>query len=161
MNLKSFPVVSGKNLKRKKLTFPTDFPADTTLVLMAFYRQQQLDIDSWMPFASQLEYDYQELAYVELPVVYRMSPFGQFMLNEGMRAGIPNQKARERTITLYLKKDKFLAQLGIDTEEQIHILLVSRKGTIYHHESGRFTPEKGQALIEVLSRENILKKPEA
>lgn len=158
MKSKIFPEVSGRNLKRKKLTFPADFPARYTLVLMAFYRQQQLDIDTWMPFVSQLEQDYENLAYVELPVVYRMGPIGQLMLNEGMRAGIPDQKARQRTITLYLNKSKFLSSMGIDSQEMIHILLVSRDGKIYFRESGRFSDEKGAVLVEALKSEGLQPK---
>lgn len=158
MSTKKFPEVSGKNLQRKKRSFPADFPAQYTIVLMAFLRHQQLDIDTWMPFASQLEAEYENLAYVELPVVYRMGPLGQFMLNEGMRAGIPNQKARERTITLYLNKARFLDQIGIDSQDQIQIFLVSRDGHIYFHETGRFSPEKGEALVETLKRENVHRK---
>jgi len=157
MNKMTFPEVSGRNLKRKKLTFPADFPAEYTVVLLAFYRQQQLDIDTWLPFVSQLEDDYQDLAYVELPVVYRMGPVGQFMLNEGMRAGIPDPKARERTITLYLNKNKFLGQMDIESQEKIQILLVTRDGRICFHTQGRFSVEKGDALVEILGKENILK----
>jgi hypothetical protein len=158
METKTFPEVSGKNLKRKKLTFPTDFPAEHTVVLMAFYRHQQLDIDTWLPFVSQMESDYEDLAYVELPVIYRMGPLGQWMLNEGMRAGIPNQKARERTITLYLNKSNFLGQMGIDSQDQIQILLVDRQGKIYFQETGRFSAEKGEALVEILQREQLQKE---
>lgn len=158
MKTKTFPEVSGKNLKRKKLTFPADFPAGHTVVLMAFYRHQQLDIDTWLPFVSQLENDHQDVAYVELPVIYRMGPLGQWMLNEGMRAGIPNQKARERTITLYLNKSNFLSQLGIDSQDQIQILLVDRQGEITFHETGRYSAEKGEALVEVLQQEKYQKE---
>lgn len=148
-----FPEVSGKNLKRKKLTFPAEFPARYTIVLMAFYRHQQADIDTWMPFANRIENEYEDLAYVELPVVYKMGPLGQFMLNEGMRAGIPDQKARERTITLYLDKEKFLGQMGINSQEEIQVLLVETGGTILFKQSGRFTPEKGQSLVDALEKE--------
>jgi len=153
MQKNRFPEVSGKNLKRKKLTFPAEFPARYTIVLMAFYRQQQEDIDTWMPFANRIENEYEDLAYVELPVVYKMGPVGQFMLNEGMRAGIPNQKARERTITLYLDKAKFLGQMGINSQEEIQVLLVETGGKILFRQSGRFAPEKGQSLVEALEKE--------
>lgn len=156
MRAKVFPEVSGKNLKRKKLTFPSDFPADFTIVLMAFHRHQQWDIDTWLPFVQQLENDHQALAYVELPVVYKMGPLGQFMLNEGMRAGIPDQKARERTITLYLNKAAFLGKLGIDSQEKIQILLVTRTGEVLFQEEGKFTPEKGASLRGMLSKEGIV-----
>jgi hypothetical protein len=153
MKKNQFPEVSGKNLKRKKLNFPAGFPARYTVVLMAFYRHQQADIDTWMPFANRIESEYEDLAYVELPVVYRMGPVGQFMLNEGMRAGIPDQKARERTITLYLDKAKFLGQMGINSQEEIQVLLVETGGKILFRQSGRFAPEKGQSLVEALEKE--------
>jgi len=153
-----FPEVSGKNLKRKKLTFPAEFPARYTIVLMAFYRHQQADIDTWMPFANQVEKEYQDLAYVELPVVYQMGFLGQFMLNEGMRAGIPDPKARERTITLYLDKADFLSQMGISSQEEIQVLLVETNGRILYKQSGRFTPEKGNSLVEALEKEPRFEK---
>ena len=44
-----FPEIAGKNLQRKKKVFPQDFPAKYTVVLIAFLRHQQLDIDTWLP----------------------------------------------------------------------------------------------------------------
>ncbi|MBN1304871.1 MAG: hypothetical protein JXA13_10590 [Anaerolineales bacterium] len=146
-----FPVVSGKNLSRKKLKFPDDLPAKYTLVLMAFYRRQQLDIDTWLPYANQLEHRSKDLAYVELPVIYEMGPVRQFLLNEGMRAGIPDQKARERTLTLYLDKASFLGQLGIGSEDEIQILLVANDGKVLWRESGTFSKNKGRSLEDFLA----------
>jgi hypothetical protein len=42
-----------------------------------------------------------------LPTIRALNAFSKFFINEGMRAGIPNPKSRERTITLYLEKDDF------------------------------------------------------
>lgn len=148
---KTFPPVKGKNLERKVLKLPQDFPARYTIVLMAFYRHQQLDIDTWLPFAQKLENKYPDLAYLELPVVYRMGPVRQFLLNEGMRAGIPNQKARQTTVTLYLDKSEFLGQLGIDTQEEVQILVVTRDGDVLWHGSGMFSEEKGESLDNFLA----------
>lgn len=156
MKTVTFPEVSGKNLKRKTLSFPKDFPAKYNLVLMAFYRHQQLDVNTWLPYADQLEDEYPDLKYVELPVIYEMGRIRQFLLNEGMRAGIPNQKARERTITLYLDKSQFLKQLGIDSEDEIQIMLVTEDGEVLWRETGIFSSEKASALIEVLQNKSHL-----
>jgi hypothetical protein len=150
MNKITFPEVAGKNLKRIKHNFPQDFPAKYTIVLIAFWRHQQQHIDTWLPFAAQLEDKYQNLAYVELPVIYEMGSIRQFMLNEGMRAGIPDEKAREKTITLYLDKPRFLEQLGIDSENEIQIMLVGEDGEILWHDTGLFSSEKGEALNQIL-----------
>ena len=146
----TFPQVTGKNLERKKYQFPQDFPAKHNIVLMAFYRHQQLDINTWLPFLDQLEEKYEDLAYLELPVIYQMGPVRQFMLNEGMRMGIPDQKARKNTITLYLDKSQFLKHLGIDSEEEIQILLVTGDGKVLWRETGIFTNQKGLALDQFL-----------
>jgi hypothetical protein len=146
----TFPQVSGRNLKRHKFVFPEDFPARYTIVLMAFYRHHQKDIDTWIPFASHVENKYEDLAYVELPVIYKMSAIGQFLLNEGMRAGIPDRDAREKTITLYLDKPDFLDSLGIDSEDDIQILLVEKGGEVLWKETGVFSNEKRSALDKIL-----------
>lgn len=150
MNTIIFPKASGKNLQRKKFEFPKDFPTKFNLVLIAFYRHHQDDVDTWIPFAKKLESEFEDLNYFEFPVIYQMGPFRQFMLNEGMRAGIPDQTAREKTITLYLDKSEFLGQLGIQTQDSIQILLVSDSGEVLWRETGVFTRDKGTALINYL-----------
>jgi len=148
-----FPNVSGRNLQRQSVQFPQDFPAKYTVVLMAFWREQQNDIDTWLPFVNVLEKLYRDTAYVEFPVVYKMSPLGQLFLNEGMRAGIPDQKARQRTTTLYLDKSNFLGKLRIQSQDQIQVLLVDDTGRVVWRERGRFSPEKAQALSRALHAE--------
>lgn len=148
-----FPNVSGRNLQRQAVQFPQDFPAKYTVVLMAFWREQQNDVDTWLPFVNVLEKLYRETAYVEFPVVYEMSPMGQFFLNEGMRAGIPDQKARQRTTTLYLDKSSFLGKLQIQSQDQIQVLLVAEDGRVLWRERGRFSPVKAQALSRALQAE--------
>ena len=151
----TFPKVSGKNLKREKMVFPKDFPAKYNLVLMAFYRHQQLDINTWLPYAEQLEDKYIDVKYVELPVIYELGPIRQFLLNEGMRAGIPDQKARERTITLYLDKASFFKQLEITSEDEIQIMLITDEGKVLWRSAGIFSREKVMILTEVLQNENL------
>jgi hypothetical protein len=155
----TFPEVSGKNLKRKKYRFPQDFPAPLNIVLMAFQRYQQLEINTWLPFVGQLDSEYEDLTYLEFPVIYQMGPIGQFMLNEGMRAGIPDQKARESTITLYVDKTQFMGQMQIKSEDAIQIFLVTGEGKVLWHETGVFTDEKADAIMKVV-QSKILLKPE-
>ena len=145
-----FPEHSGKNLKRKKFHFPQDFPASLNIALVAFQRDQQLDINTWLPFVSVLDSEYADLTYFEFPVIYQMGPLGQFMLNEGMRAGIPDPKARESTITLYVDKPQFMRNLQIQSEDAIQIFLVTDEGKVLWHETGIYSDEKADALIKVV-----------
>jgi predicted transcriptional regulator len=69
-----------------------------------------------------------------------------------MRAGIPDQTSRERTITFYLDKEIFKQALDITSEESIQIFLVDKEGNILWQEEGLFNPEKNQSLVDTLSQ---------
>ena len=141
-----FPNVSGANLKREKLSLPEDFAGELVIALVAFQQWQQRQVDTWLPFAEQLEQEYAGVRYYELPVIRRMNILSRTFINEGMRAGIPNPKARERTVTLYLDKTNFRAALGILHEQSIYVLLLTSAGKVLWKTEGEFTTEKGETL---------------
>ena len=145
-----FPLVSGYSLQREEYQFPADFGGELNLLLVPFQRQQQRDVNTWIPTAQTLEKTYPGLMYYELPTIYRLPALSRTFINEGMRAGIPDQTARERTVTLYLDKSAFKGALGIETEDQIQLFLVDREGVILWRETGRHSAEKEGDLITVL-----------
>lgn len=79
-----------------------------------------------------------------------MNAFSKFFINEGMRAGIPNPKSRERTITLYLDKDDFRAALGLEDEEHIFVLLIDQQGKELWRARGPHNQSSEAGLLEVL-----------
>jgi hypothetical protein len=145
-----FPVVSGSNLERKEIEFPRDFEKDFNLVIIPFKQRQQIDVNTWIPFAQEVEAWFPRFIYYELPTIYEMSTVSRTFINEGMRAGIPDQTARERTITLYLDKDEFKNTLGISTENEIYLYLVDQEGNLLWQTSGVYTEEKARDLVAVI-----------
>jgi hypothetical protein len=148
----TFPTVSGSNLLRKKLTLPRDFQGSLNLVFIPFERWHQTEVDSWGALAEELEKEYAGLVYYELPTLQDGGSFYRIFLNEGMRAGIPNPKTRERTITLYLDKVEFRTALGLPDEEHIYILLVDRQGKEFFRARGPYSRDGEVALRQTLSR---------
>ena len=146
-----FPRVSGNNLDRQEFEFPRDFEGELNLVIIPFLQKQQLDVNTWIPAAQELERSYPGLVYYELPTIYKLPALSRTFINEGMRAGIPDQTSRERTITLYLDKETFKAALKITSEDVISLFLIDRQGNILWREEGRFTEEKVTGLIEVIT----------
>jgi hypothetical protein len=142
-----FPTAKGSNLQRKRLSLPQDFDGELNIVLIAFERWQQNTVDTWLPFVEELEQRYDGVRYFELPVIQQMNFIAKTFINEGMRAGIPNTKARERTITLYLDKPAFRQGLDISHEREIYILLLDQEGNVIWRSEGAFTSKKGEALI--------------
>ena len=64
-----FPSVTRTNLARQALEFPRQFEGERNLVFVAFLQSQQTIINTWLPFAQELEATTPNLAYYELPVI--------------------------------------------------------------------------------------------
>jgi hypothetical protein len=141
-----FPATSGSNLDRKRIALPQEFEGELNLVFVAFQQWQQVQVDSWIPFARQLEETCPDVRYYELPVIRRLNVVARTFINEGMRAGIPDPVARERTITLYLDKDEFRKALDLPREDDMYALLLDRQGTVLWRAEGAYTPEQGEFL---------------
>jgi hypothetical protein len=132
------------------VTLPAGLEGDLNILLVAFQRWQQRSVDTWLPFVKKLENTYDWVRYYELPVIQHMNPLARTFINEGMRAGIPDPLARERTITLYLDKIAFRRGLDLPHEEDIYILLVDREGQVLWRAQGTFSAEKGTALTQAV-----------
>ena len=148
----TFPTVNGSNLQRAKLTLPQDFAGDYNLLFIAFQQWHQDEVNTWIPLAESCEAQFPGLVYYELPTIRALNAFSKFFINEGMRAGIPNPKSRERTITLYLEKDDFRTALGLEDEEHIFALLIDHQGNELWRARGPLSPVSEAKLLEVLSR---------
>ena len=142
-----FPTVSGFNLERRELEFPRDFAGELNLLFVPFLQRQQLTVNTWIPFAQELEGAFPGMVYYELPTIDEMPMLSRTFINEGMRAGIPDPKARQRTVTLYIDTREFMRVTGIPGKEDVHILLVDRQGNILWRTTGDFSTMKGEELI--------------
>jgi hypothetical protein len=145
-----FPLVSGYNLNRQERVFPADFRADLNLVIVPFQQYQQLTVNTWIPHLQQIEAAYPGFMYYELPTISAMPALSRTFINEGMRAGIPDPTARERTITLYIDKQGFKSGLGISNENDIYLFLVDRQGEILWRSSGEYSADKAAELEQAL-----------
>ncbi|MDP1892500.1 MAG: hypothetical protein Q8K55_16565 [Gemmatimonadaceae bacterium] len=146
-----FPIVTSENLEGRTFTLPRDFDGERNVVFVAFERRQQRDVDSWVPFVKSLVARTPDTEYYEIPTIKRMVAPMRWMINRGMRGGIDDRGARERTITLYLDKEPFKRALGITVEQEIHVLVVDRDGQVLWRTAGAFSDEKGQGLARALT----------
>ncbi|MFT4891471.1 MAG: hypothetical protein ACI9YT_002403 [Halobacteriales archaeon] len=146
----TFPEVDGRSLDGTSYELPRDFDGGLNLVLVAFRRDQQADVDTWVPTARRLEDDYPDLRYYELPVIDRLYVPVRPFIDGGMRGGVHDDLARRRTITLYLNVTAFRRSLDLPTEDAIYALLVDRDGEVHWGTDGRRTDADERALEEVL-----------
>lgn len=141
-----FPNVQGSNLMRQKFNLPQDFEGNLNILLIAFQQWHQKLVDSWIPAVERLETEFPGLYYYELPTIHSMNLLAKTFINEGMRAGIPNPKSRQRTITLYLDKEPFRQALEIGSEDSIMVLLIDKDGEVLWSNEGGYEIEKELTL---------------
>ncbi|HXY19290.1 MAG TPA: hypothetical protein VEH83_04780 [Gemmatimonadales bacterium] len=136
-----FPAVTGRSLAGRTFHLPGDFEGQRNVVLVAFKRHQQEDVDTWTPHLRPLAAEDPGLRIYELPTLGRRYLLMRPIIDGGMRGGIPDSAVRAATITLYINKQPFREALAIPDEDRIHVILVDRAGRILWRSAGRYTAE--------------------
>ena len=149
----TFPKLTAYNLEKQTLSLPEDFAGDRNLLLIAFQREQQKEVDTWLHEMKRFEL-LPSFRYYELPTIDKLNPISRWFIDTGMRHGIPDRDARARTITLYIDKLSFRKALNLADEKRIYTLLVDRSGRVLWRAEGVFDEGKASSLQRVLGLEN-------
>lgn len=153
-----FPEVTGSNLLRRKVTLPNDLQGELNILFIAFQQWHQALVDAWVPLAARLEQSFPGVQFYETPVIRKMNVISRTFINEGMRAGIPNQTTREKTITLYIDKNALRRALEIPNEDTIWVLVLDRQGNVLGRIEGAYSQEKGEALMNTIQQHSAINK---
>jgi hypothetical protein len=137
------PQLTTKDLNGVRRTLPN---GRLSVLVIAYQRWQQLEVDTWVPTLSALERSYDELSYYELPVVGEMNALGRRSLDFWMRRGIPDRHARSRTLTFYVDATGFREPLGIPDEDHVAVVLVDVDGLVLWRGSGPHSPGAERSL---------------
>lgn len=145
-----FPQLRASNLDNREFDLPKDFAGERNLVLIAFEREQQKELDTWLREMPRFQESDPGFQYYELPTIGRLNALARWFIDSGMRRGIPDKNARARTITLYIDKGPFEESLQLPTEKTVYALLVDRSGKVLWRAEGAFDESKGQSLLKAL-----------
>lgn len=151
-----FPTVKGSNLAGKEYVLPADFEGELNIVAVAFQMWHQDEVNTWMPLLEQMENQVPGLRAYELPVIRSMNRVSQWMIDQGMRGGIPDLATRSRTITLYTDKERFRQALELSSENHIYILLVDRRGEVLWRTEGAYRSDTARALVGAVEQQSVV-----
>lgn len=140
-----FPTVDATSLNKDHLVLPAGFGGELNLVMISFAREQQFEVDSWLPAARRMERQYPQTHYYELPTTARENLLYRWWFNSALRSN-SDPALDGRILTLYLSKGAFLRALHIPNEKHIAVLLVDRTGHVLWQAEGAFTTGKNQQL---------------
>ncbi|PCC10240.1 hypothetical protein [Pseudoalteromonas sp. JB197] len=131
---KQFPTINGESLTQNKVTIPSDFNADKTLLLIGYKQDSQFDIDRWL---IGLDMSGVIIPTYELPTIAGMAPrmFSAF-IDSGMRKGIPKE-LWAGVITIYKDGEKAQKFTGNQNPNNTRVVLINNSGKIlYFYDRG-------------------------
>lgn len=141
----TFPRILAENLEKQKVEVPKDFKGTLNVVIVAFKQNHIGLLASWESFLRGLTQSNPDLGYYELPTLSSSYSLFRWWIDGGMRSGIRNKEARERTITLYTDKRVFKSQLKIPNESTTYLFLL-KGGEVVWRTDDEYTEEKGKEL---------------
>lgn len=147
----SFPTLGAENLLGEEFELPDDLPGEIRLVFVAFQQRQQPEVDTWLAVADSIAAAFDGLEYFELPTITRRYRLMKFVIDNGMRSGIPSEAARARTITVFTHVDDFADATGLSGTDEIAVFVLDRQGRIRFTATGPRTDEKEAALRAALA----------
>lgn len=151
-----FPRVKGNNLEEKPYKLPEDLEGELNLCIIPFKRWQQGLVDEWVPFLSNISEKIEGFRFYEIPTMAKGYRLMSFIIDGGMRSGIPDRSVRKRTITLYINKSPFKNALNILSEDTIYLYLVRRNGEILWNSKGGFDEKVAEDLLHTLENLKIV-----
>ena len=114
----------------REVALPAGLPAEWTVVIVAFRREQQELADSWVPWLEQRAAADPRLGFVELPAIGLQWQPARPVIDGGMAAAIRDQETRRRTLTVYTDIRRVTVPLGISDRGTIWLFLVDRAGRV-------------------------------
>ena len=148
-----FPQVRARNLEGVDVDLPVGFVGDRNVVAIAFQRNHQSLVDSWIPwFEEQAAVD-PGLRFYELPTIGRIWAPVHNLIDGGMAAAIREPAILQRTLTIYGDVNRVTRPLGIEERSTIALLLVDGSEHVRWRWARGFTPLLAHDLETVLAED--------
>jgi hypothetical protein len=149
--LGQFPAIQATSLDGIHMNLPASFSGQLNLVILSFAREQQQEVDSWIPAARKIESNHSEFRFYELPTMSRENLLYRWWFDEALRSNTTDKNLRSRILTAYVSKRAFKKSLHIENEKRVVAILVDQKGQVYWRSDGMYTDADTRALLAVLA----------
>ncbi|AKB74953.1 hypothetical protein MSLAZ_1692 [Methanosarcina lacustris Z-7289] len=142
-----FPEITSKSLAGRIMTLPEAVKGKVALVCIAFVRSSQNMIDSWtQPFEQEFGKD-SMFAIYEVPMINASWKVLSWMIDAGMRGGIPVEK-HDNVVTFYGDYSGYQEVLGMENTNLAYVYLLDRKSIVRWKGRGYANPEAEKELLK-------------
>jgi hypothetical protein len=141
-----FPEVTAKSLADTDESIPSSAGGKVTLVVIAFLRESQPQLDSWLePFIEKFG-GRDGFTFYEVPMISSEYESMRAVIDGGMRGGIPEPK-HKHVVTMYGDVEKYMKALNLDSRYG-YAFLLDRDGIIRWQGQGYANTEALNKLFQ-------------
>ncbi len=146
----TFPTVEARNLQGLGVTLPSAFEGDRNVVIVAFKRDHQNLVDSWLTWLEAQAAVDPGLRFYEVPTIGRIWAPVRTMIDGGMARAIKEPVVLQRTLTLYGDVNRLTRPLAIGDTSTIAVFLVDADGLVLWSGAGPYADTSAAALSDAL-----------
>jgi hypothetical protein len=141
---KVFPKLSAETLSKKAIEFPKDVKGKPTIIVIAFKREAQDQIDPWLAAISK-KFKNKEINYYEIPMMSGGYKIISGIIDGGMRGGVP-PALHDFVASYYGNLDNYISYLNIKKDKNCYLFLLDKNGIIKFKTESAINANKLQEL---------------
>lgn len=143
------PTFSTKRLDQHPLVLPAQLPAERTLVLVAYRREQRPEIESWIQGLN-LRGD-TGIPWVRMPVLDDPgSEQARHDIESRLLSRHTTEADRARLVPVFTNREAFIRAAGLSGPEHASVLVLDREGRVLARVEGPYDADRAQALRQTL-----------
>lgn len=150
-----FPRLAARDLEGRVRSLPDDFAGTCNVVVVAFRREQQSMVDSWIAWFDTIAAQHPGVRCYEVPVIAARWSLARPVIDGGMAQAVRAQEARRRTLTVYTDVGRVTDALAIDDTRTVTVLLVDSDGRVRGRTTGPATEQGGDGLLAALTVDDV------
>jgi hypothetical protein len=145
-----FPTISAETLAGTRLTLPDAAEGNITLIVIAFKREAQAQLDSWLrPYLQEFGTK-PGFTFYEIPMLALYWKLMSWMIDSGMRSGIEVKK-HNNVMTYYGNINKYRRALDLDHLTRGYVFLLDPEGVIRWQGQGYSTKDALQEIRDCVN----------
>jgi len=141
---KVFPKISAETLSKKAIEFPKDVKGKPTVIMIAFKRDAQDQIDPWQQAISK-KYKSKEINYYEIPMMSGGLKIISGIIDGGMRGGVA-PALHDFVASYYGNLDNYISYLNVNKDKNCYLFLLDKNGIIKFKTESTINAAKMQEL---------------
>lgn len=143
------PSLQTKFLDERPLALPDGLPADRTLALVSFHRNQRADVESWIS-GLQLGRD-TSIPWLRMPVLNDPGDdAGRSAIASRIRSHYVDDMSTAAVVPVFTDRSAFVRAARLSGVERPSVLVLNRRGEVVARVEGKFDAGKAETLRQSL-----------